>query len=131
MVGPTSCGGNAASRVNAALLGLDVSGSPLMERLGLCREERSPPKECEDCGARVGEGGPDPASEPAALEVSPSVPSCFDLSRCNSDLARADLERLWLEKHSGQFLTQRVAPGQHHNLLPFASSVRHIQGASR
>ncbi len=85
----------AASRFNAAVLGLVASGRPLLEPLDLCREDRRPPNECEDWEAKVGEGGPDPASEPAALDAS-SVPSFFVLSRCRNDLAMADLERLWL-----------------------------------
>ena len=49
----------------------------------------------------MGEGGSEPASEPATLVDSlPSVSTVRffeDLSRCRSDLARADFERLWLE----------------------------------
>lgn len=49
----------------------------------------------------MGEGGSEPASDPATLVDSlPSVSTVRfleDLSLCSSDLASADLERLWLE----------------------------------
>jgi len=46
----------------------------------------------------VGEGGSEPASEPAILDSLPSGSTrrFLDLSRWSSDFARPDLERLWL-----------------------------------
>ncbi len=101
MVGPASCGlaAAAASRFSAALLGLVMScASPVLDVLALCRDDRRPPKEWyEETG--LGEGGSEPASEPATLDSLPSVSTArlFDLSRWSSDLAMVDLERLCLE----------------------------------
>ena len=101
-MGPVSAGfdGAAASRLRAAVLGLDRSCPRLaVEGFVLWREDRRPLKEWWE-EEILGDGGSDPPSLPATLVDSlPSVSTVRlfeDLPRCNNDLASADLERLWL-----------------------------------
>ena len=90
MVGPASWGfaGEAASRFNAAVLGLDSSLIALVDALCLLFEDRSPPNVWWLVAAlKVGDGGPDPASEPGALDSPSPSAAFFDLSRRSSDFA--------------------------------------------
>lgn len=68
----------------------------LLEPFNLLRDDRSPPTGCCPADALpVGDGGPDPMSDTAALG-SLSWTSFLDFSRDRSDLASWDLDRLWL-----------------------------------